>query len=75
MVTKEEIKQINELAKKSKKEGLNEEEKKLQQALRQKYIESVRNSFKNQMKSIKVVDPAGNDITPKKVQDLKNKDS
>lgn len=73
MVTKEEIERINALAKKSKSEGLTETEKKEQQQLRQKYIKSVRNSFTNQMKSIKVVDPEGKDVTPEKIKNLKKK--
>lgn len=72
MVTKKEIERINELARKSKSEGLNDAEKQEQQKLRQKYIDNIKNSFKNQMKSIKVVDPEGNDITPDKVKELKD---
>lgn len=73
MVTKEEIARINELAKKSKSEGLTDNEKKEQQTLREKYIENIKQSFSNQMKSIKVVDPEGNDVTPEKLKRLKKK--
>lgn len=73
MVTKEDIARINELAKKSKSVGLSDDEKKEQQQLRQKYIDNIRSSFTNQMKSIKVVDPEGNDVTPKKLKNLKKK--
>lgn len=58
------IKEINALAKKSKEEGLTEEEKKKQNTLRQKYLEIFRGNFRNQLASIKVVDPNGNDVTP-----------
>lgn len=73
MVTKEEIKRINELAKKQKAEGLTDLEKEEQQSLRQKYIQNIRKSFTNQMKSIKVIDPEGTDVTPEKIKNLRKK--
>lgn len=60
------VKEINELAHKSKTAGLTEEEKNRQKALRAKYLENFRANFRQQLDSIKVVDPNGNDITPKK---------
>ncbi|HLS06452.1 MAG TPA: DUF896 domain-containing protein [Bacillota bacterium] len=74
MITDEELKRINELAKKAKKETLTKEEKQEQHKLRQKYLQNIRSSFKNQLKSVKIVDPTGEDVTPKKIKDLKNKD-
>lgn len=71
MVTKEEIERINELARKAKSEGLTDIEKKEQQMLRQKYIDNIKRSFSNQMKSIKVIDPEGNDVTPEKIKRLR----
>ncbi|MBO8155139.1 MAG: DUF896 domain-containing protein [Bacillaceae bacterium] len=71
MISKEKINRINELARKSKAEGLTEEEKQEQQKLRQEYLKSVRASFKNQLTSIKIVDPLGNDVTPEKLKELK----
>lgn len=71
MVTKEEIARINELANKAKSTELTASEKKEQQQLREKYIANIRQSFSNQMKSIKVVDPEGNDVTPEKIKRLK----
>ncbi|WP_085508475.1 DUF896 domain-containing protein [Thalassobacillus devorans] len=68
MLSKEKINRINELANKSKKESLTKAEKDEQQQLRQEYLGNVRKSFKNQLKSMKVVDPEGNDVTPEKVK-------
>lgn len=60
-MTQELIKRINELAKKSKSEGLTEEEKKEQQALRQQYIEEFRQGVKNTLNNVYVVDENGNE--------------
>ncbi|MGD8191147.1 DUF896 domain-containing protein [Brevibacillus ginsengisoli] len=56
MVSDEEIKRINELAKKSKETGLNEEEKQEQHELRQKYIQAVRSSLRANLESIRYVE-------------------
>lgn len=56
MVTDQEIKRINELAKKSKEHGLNESEKEEQQLLRRKYIDAVRASLKANLDSIQYVE-------------------
>jgi len=74
MVTKEEIARINELANKAKSEGLTDDEKQEQKQLREKYLDNIRQSLSNQVKSIKVVDPEGNDVTPDKVKQLKKRD-
>lgn len=58
------IKEINELASKSKTVGLTEEEKARQKVLRQKYLKAFRSGFKQQLQNIKVVDEKGNDVTP-----------
>lgn len=50
----EKIARINVLYHKSKKEGLNEEEKAEQQALRKAYVESVRNSLRGQLNNIDI---------------------
>ncbi|MFG6115019.1 DUF896 domain-containing protein [Halobacillus sp. MO56] len=68
MLSKEKLNRINELANKSKKESLTAAEKDEQQKLRKEYLGNVRKSFKNQLKSMKVVDPEGNDVTPEKVK-------
>lgn len=74
MITPEELERINYLARKSKQEGLTKEEKNEQHNLRQQYLKSVRKSFKNQLKSVTIVDPEGQDVTPKKLKELQNKD-
>lgn len=73
MISKEKLERINILAKKAKTEGLTEEEKKEQVNLRKEYLGNVRSSFKNQFKTMTVKDPEGNDVTPKKIKDLQNK--
>lgn len=70
MISKEKLNRINTLANKAKKDGLTEKEKEEQQKLRKEYLKNVRTSFTNEMKGMTVIDPAGNDVTPKKVRDL-----
>lgn len=66
MVTQEQIARINELARKSKTpEGLTEEEKAEQQALRRIYIDSYKASLIGQLENTYIVDEHGN---KKKVQ-------
>ncbi|GAA5415199.1 UPF0291 protein YnzC [Paraliobacillus ryukyuensis] len=74
MLSKDKLNRINELAKKSKAEGLTAKEKEEQQELRQAYLKNVRKSFKNQFKGMKIVDPNGEDVTPQKVKDLQKED-
>jgi len=73
MITKDKLARINKLAQKAKKEGLTNNEKEEQQQLRQEYLQNVRQSFTNQFKTMTVMDPAGNDVTPKKVKDLQDR--
>lgn len=54
------IARINALAKKSKTEGLTEEEKLEQQALRREYIDSVKMSLVGHLDNTYVVDEQGN---------------
>lgn len=56
MLTKEKIDRINELAKKSKVEGLTPEEKEEQAELRAEYLERFREHFKGHLDSIRFVD-------------------
>lgn len=70
-ITDEMINEINELAHKSKTVGLTEEEKVRQQELRKEYIQIFKSGFKQQLKSIKVVDENGNDVTPHKLKTAK----
>ena len=56
---KEKIDRINELARKSKTEGLTEEEKAEQQALRAEYIAGFRASLRSQLEGIVVEEADG----------------
>lgn len=53
------IDRINELARKQKAEGLNEEEKCEQAALRREYIEAYKKSLVAQLNNIYMVEPDG----------------
>lgn len=50
---------INVLARKSKAEGLTEEEKKEQALLREEYIANVRRNLRSQLDNIDVINPDG----------------
>lgn len=69
-MTEEKIARINALYHKSKTEGLSEEEKAEQKALREEYIASVRNNMKQTLESVKIQRPDGS-ITP--VQKVKKR--
>lgn len=57
-LNQEKINRINELARKSRtSEGLTEEEKAEQAALRQEYRDSVKANLVSQLESIEIVDP------------------
>lgn len=73
MLPKNQLARINELSKKSKSVGLTEVEKEEQQVLREQYLQTFRSSMKNTLKSVTIVDPNGNDVTPEKLkEDKKN---
>ena len=55
----EKIKRINELARKSKAEGLTEAEKKEQDILRKEFVASVRANLKCQLNNIDMANPDG----------------
>ncbi|MDO5422830.1 MAG: DUF896 domain-containing protein [Eubacteriales bacterium] len=55
----EKIKRINELARKSKAEGLTEAEKKEQAELRREFIESFRSNLKSQLDNIDIQEKDG----------------
>ena len=65
------LERINELANKSKNEGLTPEEVKEQKELREQYLELFRSQVEEQLSSIKVVDDKGKDVTPEKLKQLK----
>ncbi|MHA6251204.1 DUF896 domain-containing protein [Oceanobacillus sp. CAU 1775] len=73
MLAKEKLTRINELANKAKNDGLTEEEKIEQKRLREEYLGNIRSSFTNQFKTMTVIDPLGNDVTPQKVKDLQER--
>ena len=54
------VERINFLYKKSQEEGLSEEEKERQKVLRQRYINNVKNNFRQQIAGYKKVDPSKN---------------
>ncbi len=56
MITREMIDRINQLARKSKQDGLSEEEKQEQQELRKKYVEYIKGQVKQQLASIEFVE-------------------
>ena len=68
MITQEQIDRINVLARKSKAEGLTEEEKQEQAALRRLYIDSFKASLISNLDNTYVVDEKGNKrkLGPKK---------
>ncbi|MCE4148200.1 MULTISPECIES: DUF896 domain-containing protein [Bacillus amyloliquefaciens group] len=68
MISKEKIARINELAQKAKSNTITDEEKAEQKKLRQEYLKGFRSSMKNTLKSVKVIDPEGNDVTPEKLK-------
>lgn len=59
MMLEEKIARINELYRKSKAEGLTEEEKKEQDMLRKEYIANVRRNLKAQLDNIDMVSEDG----------------
>ncbi|MET3682224.1 uncharacterized protein YnzC (UPF0291/DUF896 family) [Alkalibacillus flavidus] len=69
MLSQEKIDRINTLANKKKTKGLTKQEENEQQELRQEYLHAFRSSFKNQLHSMKVVDPEGQDVTPEKLKE------
>ncbi len=54
------IKRINELAKKSREDGLNDAEKAEQAALRQEYIKKFRQGMENTLSNVYIMDEHGN---------------
>ena len=67
-MTKESIDRINELARKSKAEGLTEEEKVEQAALRKEYLADIRKSLEASLSNVYFVEEDGSQ-TPLKKKD------
>ena len=73
MLSKEKIDRINELSKKKKMGTLTEAEAKEQTQLRKEYLDTFRNSMRETIENVKIVDKEGNDVTPEKVKEAKKK--
>ncbi len=56
MITKDKIDRINELYRKQKADGLTDDEKTEQAQLRREYVDGVKNSLRQTLDSIKVMD-------------------
>ncbi|KAB2335532.1 DUF896 domain-containing protein [Bacillus mesophilum] len=72
MLPKDKLARINALANKAKTTGLTEAEAKEQSALRKEYLQTFRSSMFNTLKSVTIIDPEGNDVTPEKLKQEKN---
>ncbi|WP_066173254.1 DUF896 domain-containing protein [Bacillus marinisedimentorum] len=72
MLSPEKINRINELARKSKRDGLTPEEVKEQKKLREEYLQAFRGNFDRTLQNVKIVDPNGNDVTPEKLKQKKH---
>ncbi len=59
MITEATIARINELAHKSKKEGLTPAEKEEQKRLRQEYIEAIRGNIRSQLDNVDILEADG----------------
>lgn len=73
-MTQEKIDRINELARKSKAEGLTTAEREEQQALRREFIENIRGNLKSQLDNIDIQNPDGTveNLGEKYAKNLKN---
>jgi len=71
MLSKEKLNRINELSKRAKTIGLTKQEEMEQKSLRTEYLQTFRNSFKDQLHSVTVVDDNGNDVTPDALKESK----
>lgn len=70
MLSKDKLDRINELAKKSKSDGLTLNEQNEQKLLREEYLEKFRGGMRNHIEGMKVVDQEGNDVTPDKLKGI-----
>lgn len=73
MLTADKLNRLNELAKKKKLGTITDEELKEQQALREEYLMNFRESMKNTIESVRVIDPNGEDVTPEKLKQIQAK--
>lgn len=63
-----ELDRINELARKAKTVGLNNDEIAERAVLRQAYLSQIRGQVTNVLSTVTVVDTEGNDVTPLKLR-------
>ena len=73
MLTAEKLNRLNELAKKKKLGTITDEELKEQPALREEYLVTFRESMKNTIENVRVIDPNGEDVTPEKLKQIQAK--
>lgn len=71
MLSKEKLARINALSKKAKEGTLTEEEAKERTALRKEYLDTFRETMRDTIEHVKIVDPEGNDVTPDKIKNIK----
>jgi uncharacterized protein YnzC (UPF0291/DUF896 family) len=71
MLPKDKMARINELANKAKTTGLTNEEAKEQTKLRSEYLQTFRSNMLTTLKGVTIMDPKGNDVTPKKIKKLR----
>ena len=65
-ITEIDIKRINELYRKSKAEGLTDEEKVEQKKLREDYVAVIKGNIRSQLENVRVVDENGNEVELKR---------
>ena len=73
MLTADKLNRLNELAKKKELGTITDEELKEQQVLREEYLMTFRESMKNTIENVKVIDPNGEDVTPEKLKQIQAK--
>lgn len=66
MLSEEKLRRIKKLSQKKKAGDLTESEQVEREVLHQEYLQGFRQSMRQQLDHLKVIDPEGNDITPNK---------
>ena len=67
------LKRINELAHKTKKEGLTAAETRERERLRREYIKNFRETMRSNIEMMRIFDKDGNEVTPEKVREVQRK--
>ena len=73
MLSPDKLKRIGELSRKSKTAGLSVEEAKEQSSLREEYLQTFRKTMRGTIENVKVIDPNGDDVTPEKIKNIREK--